>query len=68
MDDSQRLEEHSLQRRRLIGMLLHGTAWRERSDRGTSRRLLVSLVLAVVICAAIAAGSFVSSQLAEQAR
>jgi hypothetical protein len=64
MDDKQRLEEHALRRRRLLGMLLHGAAWRERPDRGTARRVLVGLVLGLVACAVIAAGSFVSDQLA----
>jgi hypothetical protein len=65
MDDRQQLEEHALERRRLLGMLLHGTAWRERPDRGTARRVLVGLVLGLVVCAVIAAGSFVSDQLAQ---
>jgi hypothetical protein len=65
MDDRQRLEEHALERRRLLGMLLHGTAWRDRPDRGTARRVLVGLVLGLVVCAVIAAGSFVSDQLAQ---
>ena len=65
MDDRQRLEEHALGRRRLLGMLLHGTSWRERPDRGTARRLLAGVLLGLVICALIAAGSFVSDQLAE---
>jgi hypothetical protein len=65
MDDKQRLEEHALGRRRLLGMLLHGAAWRERTDRGTARRVLVGLVLGLVACAVIAAGSFVSDQLAQ---
>ena len=43
MDDRQRLEEHALER----------------------RRLLVGLVLGLVVCAVIAAGSFVSDQLAQ---
>ena len=65
MDDRQRLEEHALERRRLLGMLLHGTAWRDRPDRGTDRRVLIGLVLGLVVCAVIAAGSFVSDQLAQ---
>ena len=65
MDDRQRLEEHALARRRLLGMLLHGAAWRDRPDRGTVRRVLLGLVLAVVACAVIAAGSFVADQLAQ---
>jgi hypothetical protein len=65
MDDRQRLEEHALGRRRLLGMLLHGTAWRDRPDRGTARRVLGGVVLALVVCAVIAAGSFVSDQLAQ---
>jgi hypothetical protein len=65
MDDKQRLEEHALERRRLLGMLLHGGAWRDRLDRGTGRRVLVGLVLGLVVCAVIAAGSFVSDQLAQ---
>jgi hypothetical protein len=65
MDDKQRLEEHALERRRLLGMLLHGAAWRDRPDRGTARRVLVGLVLGLVVCAVIAAGSFVADQLAQ---
>ena len=65
MDDRQRLEEHALGRRRLLGMLLHGTAWRDRPDRGTVRRVLLGLALGLVICAVIAAGSFVGAQLAQ---
>jgi hypothetical protein len=65
MDDKQRLEEHALERRRLLGMLLHGGAWRDRPDRGTGRRVLVGLVLGLIVCAVIAAGSFVSDQLAQ---
>ena len=65
MDDRQRLEEHALGRRRLLGMLLHGADWRERPERGTARRVLLGLVLGLVVCAAIAAGSFVSDQLAQ---
>ena len=65
MDDRQRLEEHALGRRRLLGMLLHGAAWRDRPDRGTARRVLVGLVLGLVVCAVIAAGSFVADQLAQ---
>ena len=65
MDDKQRLEEHALGRRRLLGMLLHGATWRERPDRGTARRVLVGVVLGLVVCAVIAAGSFVSDQLAQ---
>jgi hypothetical protein len=65
MDDRQRLEEHALERRRLLGMLLHGTAWQDRPDRGTARRVLVGLVLGLVLGAVIAAGSFVSDQLAQ---
>ena len=65
MDDRQRLEEHALGRRRLLGMLLHGAAWRDRPDRGTARRLLVGVLVGLVVCALIAAGSFVSGQLAE---
>ena len=57
------LEEHALQRARLVGMLLHGTAWRERPSRGAVRRLLIGLILAAVACAAIAAGSFVAAHL-----
>lgn len=63
MDDKQLLEEHALQRARLVGMLLHGTAWRERSSRGAVRRLLVGLILGAVACAAIAAGTFIADQL-----
>ena len=65
MDDRQRLEEHALERRRLLGMLLQGAAWRDRPDRGTARRVLVGLVLGLVVCAVLAAGSFVSDQLAQ---
>ena len=65
MDDKQRLEEHALGRRRLLGMLLHGAAWRDRPDRGTTRRVLVGVLLGLVVCAVIAAGSFVSDQLAQ---
>lgn len=65
MDDRQRLEEHALRRRRLLGMLLHGAAWRDRPDRGTARRLLLGMLLGLVVCAVIAAGSFVSDQLAQ---
>jgi hypothetical protein len=65
MDDRQRLEEHALGRRRLLGMLVHGAAWRDRPERGTARRVLVGLLLGLVVCAAIAAGSFVSDQLAQ---
>jgi hypothetical protein len=65
MDDRQRLEEHVLERRRLLGMLLHGTTWRDRPDRGTARRVLLGLVLGLVVCAVIAAGSFVADQLAQ---
>jgi hypothetical protein len=64
VDDRQVLEEHALKRRRLVGMLLHGAAWRERSVRGTARRVLAGLVLGVLACAALAAASFVSEQLA----
>jgi len=64
MDDRQRLEAHALARRRLLGMLLHGAAWRDRPDRGTVRRVLLGLVLGLVVCAVIAAGSFVADQLA----
>jgi hypothetical protein len=65
MDDRQRLEEHALGRRRLLGMLLHGAAWRDRPERGTARRVLLGLVLGLVVCAVLAAGSFVSDQLAQ---
>jgi hypothetical protein len=65
MDDRQRLEEHALGRRRLLGMLLHGAAWRDRPDRGTVRPVLLGLVLGLVVCAMIAAGSFVADQLAQ---
>ena len=65
MDDRQRLEEHALGRRRLLGMLLHGTAWRDRPDRGTVRRVLLGLALGLVVCAVIAAGSYVADQLAQ---
>jgi hypothetical protein len=65
MDDKQRLEEHALGRRRLLGMLVHGAAWRDRPDRSTARRVLVGLVLGLVACAVIAAGSFVADQLAQ---
>ena len=65
MDDRQRLEEHALGRRRLLGMLLHGADWRDRPERGTARRVLLGLVLGLVVCAVIAAGSFVSDQLAQ---
>ena len=65
MDDRQRLEEHALERRRLLGMLLHGADWRDRPERGTARRVLLGLVLGLVVCAVIAAGSFVSDQLAQ---
>ena len=65
MDDRQRLEEHTLRRRRLLGMLLHGAAWRDRPDRGTARRLLLGMLLGLVVCAVIAAVSFVSGELAE---
>ena len=64
MDDRQRLEAHALARHRLLGMLLHGAAWRDRPDRGTARRVLLGLVLGLVVCAVIAAGSFVADQLA----
>lgn len=63
MDDRQRLEEQALRQRRLTGMLLHGPAWRQRRDQGTARRLLVSVVLALVACGLIAGGSFVTDQL-----
>jgi hypothetical protein len=65
MDDRQQLEEHALGRRRLLGMLLHGADWRDRPERGTARRVLLGLVLGLVVCAVIAAGSFVSDQLAQ---
>jgi hypothetical protein len=65
MDDRQRLEEHALRRRRLLGMLLYGAAWRDRPDRGTARRLLLGMLLGLVVCAVIAAVSFVSGELAE---
>jgi hypothetical protein len=64
MDDKQLLEEHALQRARLVGMLLHGTAWRERPSRGALRRLLVGVILGAVACAAIAAGGFIADQVA----
>ncbi len=63
MDDRGRLEEHALQRDRLMGVFLHGTDWRERSGKGTTRRLLAGVVLGIVLCALVAAGSFVSSEL-----
>ena len=65
MDDKQRLEEHALGRRRLLGMLVHGAAWRDRPERGAARRVLVGLVLGLVVCAVIAAGSYVADQLAQ---
>jgi len=65
MDDRQRLEAHALARHRLLGMLLHGAAWRDRPDRGTVRRVLLGLVLGLVVCAVVAAGSFVADQLAQ---
>jgi len=65
MDDRQRLEAHALARHRLLGMLLHGAAWRDRPDRGTARRVLLGLVLGLVVCAVVAAGSFVADQLAQ---
>jgi hypothetical protein len=64
VDDKQLLEEHALQRARLVGMLLHGTAWRERPNRGTLRRLLVGVILGAIACAAIAAGTFIADQVA----
>jgi hypothetical protein len=45
-------------------MPLHGTAWRERPDRGALRRLLVGVILGqVVACAAIAGGTFIAGQI-----
>jgi hypothetical protein len=63
VDDKQLIEEHALQRARLVGMLLHGTAWRERTNRGAVRRLLVGLILAALACAAIAAATFITGRL-----
>jgi hypothetical protein len=65
MDDRQRLEEHALRRDRLVGMLLHGAAWRERPDRDAARRLLTGLLIGIVVCALVAAGSFVSRELGQ---
>jgi len=65
MDDRQRLEEHALGRRRLVGMLLHGDAWRERRDDRTAAPLLLGLVIGLVLCAMVAAGSFVARELGQ---
>ena len=63
MDDRQRLEEHALRRDRLVGMLVHGTDWRERRDRSTARRLLAGLLIGIVLCALLAAGTYAARQL-----
>lgn len=65
MDDRQLLEEHALQRARLIGMFLHGTGWREKPNRGALRRLLVGLLLGALVCAAIAAAGVITDRLGQ---
>jgi hypothetical protein len=65
MDDKQRLEEQALRAARLVGVLLHGSAWRERRGRGMGGRLVIGLVLAAVGTAGVAGVSFVMDQLSK---
>ncbi len=62
------LDDHALARTRLVGALTQDVRWRERRDRGTTRRLIGGTVLALLVCAVLAAATFVSTQLAEQRR
>lgn len=62
------LDDHALARTRLVGALTQDVRWRERRDRGTTRRLVGGTVIALLACTALAAGTFVSTQLATQRR